>query len=133
MQQALYAQRKLLNFYLLLSSLIGYLEWGYGNHAFLFEVEYQLLFGTKGTQDSFTHPFVLVPLLGQLLILITLFQNKPSKPLTLGGMVCIGLIMVFIFAIGIMGLNIKIALSAVPFIAIAVAILLNFRKNRIRI
>ncbi len=118
--------KKLINLLLLLTSLIGYLEWGTGNHAFLFQTEYELLFGGKGLQN-FLHPFVLLPLLGQVLLLITLFQKKPNKILGVGGIVCLSLIMLMILFIGFMSKNLMIGLSAVPFIICSI---LFFRVNR---
>src|SRR5688572_23504700 len=94
--------KKLLNAALILTSLIGYLEWGGGNHAFLAKVEYDLLFNNKNPSDL-VHPAVLIPLAGQLLLLITLFQNPPRKSLTIAGTICMGLIMLLLLFIGIMG------------------------------
>jgi hypothetical protein len=122
-------QRKLLNLCLLLSSLAGYLEWGNDNSAFLGEMEYHLLSEIDGLTDGLTHPFVIIPLLGQLLLIITLFQKTPSKALTLTGLICLSLIMVFIFIIGLMSMNIKIALSAVPFIVSGIAVVYHLKKK----
>jgi len=106
--------KKLLNLSLLITSLIGYLEWP-NNHGFLFQIEYQLLSGTVGT-DGILHPFVMLPLIGQLLLVISLFQKTPSRFLTLLGMTCLSLIMLFLFLIGCMSLNYKITLASLPFI-----------------
>lgn len=122
--------RKLLNACLLLTSLIGYLEWGKGMHAFLFEVEYQLLFVKTPDKQAFMHPFVLVPIVGQLLLLFTLFQKVPSRWVSMGGLLCLSLIMVLIFIIGIMGMNIRILLSAVPFIVTGIWVIWYNRKHR---
>jgi hypothetical protein len=122
-------QRKLLNICLLLSSLVGYLEWGKDNSAFLGEMEYHLLSEIDGLTDGLTHPFVIIPLLGQLLLIITLFQKTPSKAFTLTGLICLSLIMVFIFIIGLMSMNMKIALSAVPFIISGIAVVYRRKKK----
>lgn len=112
--------KKALNLILLVTSLFAYLEWGGGNHTFLFQAEMEvmkLLFSKPG---SAVHPFTVIPMLGQLILLFTLFQKQPGKWLTYTGLGCIGLLLLFIFIIGIMGLNYKIILSATPFIITAI-------------
>jgi hypothetical protein len=76
------------------------------------------------------HPFVLVPIVGQLLLLFTLFQKVPSKWVSMVGLLCLSLIMLMIFVIGIMGMNIRILLSAVPFIATGIGVIWYNRKAR---
>lgn len=125
--------KRLLNIGLLLSSLLGYLEWGKDNHSFLFQVEYDLIFGTAGSTDSFLHPFILIPLLGQLALLVSAFQKKSNKALTLVGLCCLSLIMLFLFFIGLMSLNFRIALSACPFIVFSVLIVRQIVVERRRI
>jgi hypothetical protein len=110
---------KLLNSGLILSSMFGYLEWGGGNSMFLFKGEVEVLSKLLADPWSVIHPFTLMPLASQLDLLITLFQKKPSRWLTLAGIACVALLLVFIFLIGILGLNLKMATSAVPFIALA--------------
>jgi hypothetical protein len=119
-----------LNICLLIASLIGYLEWGGGNSAFLFQAEYDLLFNS-GNKDSFAHPFVLIPLIGQLLLLFTVFQKEPSKVLTYIAMSCLGLLLVFMLFIGIMGMNWKMILCALPFVITSILILRNNRKRKL--
>ena len=102
-------------------------------HAFLFEVEYQLLFVKAPDKQAFMHPFVLVPIVGQLLLLFTLFQKVPGRWVSMGGLLCLSLIMVLIFIIGIMGMNIRILLSAVPFIVTGIWVIWYNRKARRRV
>ncbi len=126
---------KLLNAWLLLTSLFGYLEWGGGNHGFLFEAEYNLLkSGFRNDPAALLNPAVIIPLAGQLMLLITLFQKSPGRSLTIFGLVCLSLIMLFILFIGITGKNIKIAGSTIPFVIVGVLVIRNLRagKNAIR-
>lgn len=101
---------------LLLSFLICYLEWGQGNSSFVYEVEYQVLFQREATADTFTHPIILLPFCGQLLLVLALFQQKPNRKLVLTGIILMGLLVVLLFVIGLLGKNPKIALSTVPFL-----------------
>jgi cobalamin biosynthesis protein CobD/CbiB len=120
---------KLINILLLVTSLLGYLEWGGNNHAFLFQSEYQIILKLFSSPKDAIHPFTIVPMLGQLLLIITLFQNKPSKTLTLLGIICLILLLGFIFIIGLFSLNFKITLSTIPFFIIIALITPFKRKN----
>jgi hypothetical protein len=120
---------KYLNLGLLLSSLIGYLEWG-ENSAFLFETEAEILVKMFSDPLSILHPFVLLPFFGQILLIITLFQKKPSKVLTYIGIGCIGLLLLLMFLIGVMELHLKILGSTLPFLILSVLTILTFRKQK---
>lgn len=121
--------KRLLNICLLLTSLIGYLQWGKDQHAFLFQVEYDLIFGSKHSLQSFIHPFILIPLCGQLVLFYTIFQKTPNKALSLIGLICLSLIMLLILLIGIMTKNSSIAFSAIPFVITGILVLRYNRKQ----
>ena len=121
---------KILNVLLIITSLFGYLEWGKENSSFLFQAEGEILLKLFTDPVSAAHPFTLIPLFGQIILLITLFQKKPGKLLTLLGIAAIGILLVFMFAIGLMSLNVKILLSTLPFLIISVITILNFRKQK---
>ena len=114
--------KKLLNLGLILTSLIGYLEWGGGNSEFLFQIEYDLIFGALKDLNNFKHPFVLLPMLGQVLVLITLFQKTPGRTFTFIGLACMSLLMLFILLAGVLGLNPRVILSTLPFIIIGILV-----------
>lgn len=118
---------KLLNLGLILSSLIGYLEWGTDNSMFLFEAELDILVKLFTDPLSVLHPFTLIPLIGQLVLAYTLFQKEPSKILTYIGMAGIALLLFLMFAIGLMSLNYKIILSTTPFIVVSILTIWHLR------
>jgi hypothetical protein len=118
---------KILNLGLILTSLFGYLEWGSGNHAFLFQAEWELLGKLFTDPVSVIHPFTLLPLAGQLILLFTLFQRTPGKWLTLTGLACISILLVFMFLVGVMALSWKIVLSTLPFLLVGVWVVLHHR------
>lgn len=118
-----YNMKKLLNLGLLLTSLFGYLEWGTDQQAFLFQVEMELLLKIGNDIKAFLHPFILIPLAGQLMILYSLFQRTPGRKLSLIGLACLSTIMLLLFFIGLITLNIKILLSALPFIITGIFVL----------
>jgi hypothetical protein len=110
--------KKLLNVLLILTPLMGYLEWA-DQHTFLYKIEYDLLFNFNQKKDAFLHPFVLLPLLGQLLLVVTLFQREPNKKLTLAGIFLISILMILIFVVGILAKTAAIVLYATPFLVTA--------------
>jgi hypothetical protein len=119
---------KILNFLLIITSLGGYLEWGGGNNSFLFEAEGELLSKMFTDPASVIHPFTVIPLFGQLVLIFTLFQSRTSKLLTFVGIGCISVLLGLMFMIGLWDLNFKIFFSTVPFIVLAAITILHFRK-----
>jgi type IV secretory pathway VirB6-like protein len=119
---------KVLNFLLIITSLFGYLEWGGNNHTFLFAAEAEIISKLFTEPGSILHPFTILPLVGQILLLVTLFQKKPSKLLTLLSIGGLGILMGLMFVIGLMSLNYKIIFSTVPFLIVAVITILHNRK-----
>lgn len=122
-------KRKILNALLVLTSLVGYLEWGTDNHAFLVQAEVEVLRRLFDDPMSVLHPLTLGPFLGQMLLIATLFQKQPGKVLTIAGLVLIGVLIFFVCLVGIISLNTKILLSTHPFcIVAAITIREVFRK-----
>lgn len=112
----------------ILSSFIGYLEWGGEQSGFLLEMEMNILL--SGAKQALVHPAFLIPFIGQLLLMITLFQREPKRWMIYTGTGMLSLLLVFIFIISILSLNVKILASAVAFIISAVVLLrLSRRKS----
>jgi hypothetical protein len=121
---------KYLIFLLVITSLFGYLEWGGGSHAFLFQGEAEMLYNIFTNPDSVFHPFVMLPLFGQILLLITLFQKSPNKLFIYLGIIGLGVLLGFMFIIGIISLNFKITFSTIPFLFISILTIINLRKSK---
>jgi hypothetical protein len=121
---------KILNALLIISSLFGFLEWGQNHQMFLFQIEAEVF--SKFLKDplALIHPFVILPLLGQVLLLITLFQRNPGKKLTYIGIGGIGILMALIFLVGCLNFNLKIQVSTIPFLAIGYLTIQHYRKMR---
>lgn len=110
---------------LVLTFLCGYMEWGGGQSTTLAQAEYQLFFQQPVSSDSMTHPLILLPFAGQVLLLINLFLAKPRRRLGTFGLVLMGVLALMILLVGIPSRNIWMVLSILPFLALAV---LHFRK-----
>lgn len=120
---------RILNILLILTSLFGYLEWGGNNHLFLYQAELDIVIKLINDPSSVMHPFILLPLIGQIILIATIFQQKPNKVLTYTGIGCLAILLVFMFIIGTLSINFKIILSSVPFITIAFYTIIYNRKT----
>lgn len=121
--------KRILNAILFISFLFGYLEWGKGNSMFIFQGEAEVLSKAVKEPASVLHPLILLPFIGQALILYTIFQKNPSRIFSLIGLACLGLLMSFLFFIGLLSPNIRMLLSSVPFVITAVLVLkYNWKK-----
>jgi hypothetical protein len=116
---------RLINLGLLLSFLICYLEWGQDNSSFVFQTEYLLFFKKSEAVNTFTHPLIIIPFIGQLLILYTLFQKIPGKTITIIGMILLSILVLLIAFVGVLSMNFKIIVSTLPFIMIGLLIIVN--------
>jgi hypothetical protein len=119
---------KVLNVFLIITSLLGYLEWGGGNHIFLFTGEVEIIYKLFTNPVSVIHPFILLPIIGQIVLFFTLFQKTPSRALTYISMAGLGLLLGFMFLIGIFSMNYKIFISTIPFLIVVVLTIRHFRK-----
>ncbi len=117
------------NFLLIITSLLGYLEWSGNNHKFLFQAEIEILSKLFTNPTAVFHPFTIIPLLGQSILLVTIFQSKPNKTLTFLGIGAIGILMLFMFLVGIMALNYKIIISTIPFILLSITTIRHYKKK----
>lgn len=124
--------KRCINIILFLSFLIGYLEWGKSQHSFIFQAEAEV-FSKSGTDFiSILHPLTIIPFLGQVFILITIFQKKVSRKLSLAGLACLSTLMLLLFFIGILDHNVRILLSTIPFIITGLFLLRYHWKKQIQ-
>ncbi|MFN3753670.1 hypothetical protein [Flavobacterium sp.] len=100
---------------LFLSSFLGHLEWG-KQSEFIFEIEYDLLLQIRDSPEAFLHPFILLPLLGQLILLISLSVPKPKFWLVVTAATGIALLFLLLLFIGLLTWNPKMTLFTLPFL-----------------
>ncbi|HRO42773.1 MAG TPA: hypothetical protein PL009_08050 [Flavipsychrobacter sp.] len=124
-----------LNLALAFTSLCVYLEWGKDNSTLLLFAEAEVIKRLFTDPSSALHPFTIIPLLGQLLLLINTGRRRPGKLLTYIGMACIGILVLFVAFIGVLALNIRIVASTLPFLITSVIVLRYYwlRKKQARI
>jgi len=109
--------------------MLGYLEWGQDNSMFLFQGEVEILRRLFSDPLSVAHPLVLLPMAGQLILLITLLPGVPRRMLTYMGIACLGLLLGFICFIGVISLNLKIFASTLPFLFTAIYAIRSYRTS----
>lgn len=118
-------KKKTLNLLALITFQLGYLEWGKDKSVFIYQAEKEIFSKAITDWRGIIHPFIIIPFIGILLLTITLFQKTPGRTLTISGLAGLVVLMLFIFFIGILSLNYKIALSSIPFLVITILILFN--------
>lgn len=122
---------KIFNLVLIITSLFVYLEWGTDNSMFLIEGEIDVLSKLFTNPSSVIHPLTVLPLIGQILLLITLFQKQPKKLLSYLGIGGISLLVLLICFVGAISLNFKIIFSTIPYIFTAFLAIRHLRKKTI--
>jgi hypothetical protein len=111
---------RLVNILLLAGLSICYLEWGKGNSGLLIGIEYELFVQSGRDVRTFTHPFILLPLIGQVLLLVNCCLPQPRKWLTITGIVLPGALVLMVLLVGILAKNPKIIVSTLLFIGVSV-------------
>lgn len=96
------------------------MEWGQDQSSFVFEAALEVFAKQDGQMNSFLHPLVLAPFVGQLLIMFAFFQKQPKRLLLLAGIVLMGALVVMVLLAGSLSMNAKMVFSTLPFIASAV-------------
>lgn len=114
-------------FCVFVSFLFCYLEWPPDNSMFVFNAVYLILFQKGDLQTNLLHPAILLPLLGELILLYQAFQKAPSKRWAFIGMSLPGLLVLLLLFIGVAGLNIRIFAGTLPFLGSAVWVWRAFR------
>jgi len=123
-----FIKSKFLLILLLLSSLLGYLEWGEGRHMFLFQVQGEVLRKLFTDPVSVLHPLIVLPLAGQILLLAAMLTRRSGRGLALGALAGLGILYAVLLLVGLMSHNLRIILSTLPFLILAVVVLLHFRR-----
>jgi hypothetical protein len=103
---------------LIITSLLGRLEWGTDQRMFLFEGEWDVLHKLITDPLSVLHPFILLPLFGQVLLVIAIVQARPGHGLIWAGMGSLTVLLGFMAVIGLFSLNARIFLSTLPFLSL---------------
>jgi len=108
---------------LLISTFIGYLEWGTDQSSFIVQSEWEVLKKVPEDPLSLWHPFILLPVAGQLLLLFDIIKKNKGKKLSVIAIVLMSLLYLMILFIGLLDMNFKKILSALPFFILSFVII----------
>lgn len=106
-----------------------YLEWGNQQSAFLYEAAYAVFSKQEHAQSNFSHPLILLPFIGELILLYLVFQQKPSKRWAYVGLAFPGILVLFILLVGVLSQNLLIIGSTLPFLAAAGWVIQTYRHG----
>ncbi len=120
---------RLVNLGILLAFSICYLEWGGGNSSFIFQAEYELFKKTDDLLGSLTHPLILAGLIGQILLLYSIFSKKPNRRLNTIGVLVLSPVVLLALLAGVLSLNWKMITAALPFVILTVIYFVKFRRT----
>ncbi len=122
--------KKIALFLTVISFFFCYLEWGTDQSSFLYEAAYQVLFQADSYRSNFSHPLILLPFVGLLILLALLFQKAPQRRWVIAGLLLPGILVLFLLFVGVLSRNLRIIASTLPFLTSAVWVLRLFgRKN----
>lgn len=102
---------------LLSTSLIGFLHWG-DQSAFVWEVESDLLLNLAEEPSPLLHPFIVLPLLGQIILAMALFRKIPSW-LELSAIGGIALLYLMLLLVGLLAQDVGIIGFSLPYLITA--------------
>lgn len=114
---------------MIVSSLLGYLEWGGNQHTLLLVAECEIFIKFFHDPLSVLHPLVLLPMIGQILLLVGIVRKQGHYVLAWMGMASIGTLLGVMTIIGIVSLNPKIFASTMPFWFVCVSYIIRIKKN----
>lgn len=108
---------------LLISTFIAYLEWGTDQSSFIVQSEWEVLKKVPEDPLSLLHPFILLPVAGQLLLLFDIIKKNKGKKLSVIAIVLMSFLYLMILFIGLLDMNFKKILSALPFFILSFVII----------
>lgn len=114
---------------IIIASLLGFMEWGQNNTAFVFEAEFQIIKGLFTDITSVIHPLTIIPLIGQLVLLFALFQKSPSKSLIYVGIVAIGILYILLLLVGFIAMRFSTIASTLPFFILLILLIKQIRQK----
>lgn len=116
-------------FGLMLSFSAIYLEWGGGNHCFIFQLQQKILTEPRQFIANFTHPIILAGFVGQVFLFLSLFVQKQQFRMVAYGLILLGIPVFLIVLSGILSANFRIFGSCLPFLLFAYLSLYRLKRN----
>jgi hypothetical protein len=122
---------RFINIGLLLAFSLCYMEWGQGNSSFIFQTQYTLFSNTDNLMSSLTHPLIIAGLIGQLLLLYCAIKSNPNRIVNTSGILILSPVVLLTLLAGALAGNLKMIVSTLPYLVLAVIYFLRFRKGKV--
>jgi hypothetical protein len=127
------SKKQLLSAGLFISFFFGYLEWGNGNTAFVYEGFLEVISNAKRLESNFTHPLIVLPLIGQIIFLSGTFKKTLKNQWFVAALILTGLLFVMILLAGVLSMNLKIIISCLPYLLFASSMIRTILMERKKI
>jgi hypothetical protein len=121
---------KMLRALLVLTSLLGYLEWPGGNAMFIAQLEWRFMIKLSTHPEELAHPFIVLPFLGQFLLIVSCFMKIPAFRLIWFGVTLLSLIMLMLMFIALMSRNRTMLVFTLPFFVLSFTLFRAIRKSK---
>jgi hypothetical protein len=121
---------RLLKIALFVTFLICYLDFGHDGSGFVGQIEYLIIKNLNVDISSLQNPLFILAFIGQILILISVFNSNHSNGLIFLGIKLLGVIVLLILIFGIFLLSIKMIVSTIPFICVVILYILKAKSKR---
>lgn len=109
--------------------LLCYMEWGGGQSGFVWDVFIKVLTEKEKLRDNLMHPVILSGLLGMLAMLYCGIAAHPPRKVQLITLLLPGIVVLLILLSGLLSQNVKMVLSAFPYITISLLIIRSGKKT----
>lgn len=121
---------RLINIGLILAFLSGYMEWGQGNSAFVFDAARAIFTEADNLIGSLTHPLIISGLAGLIILTYCAIRPDASRRLNTIGILILSPVVLLILLSGGLSGNLKSVASTLPFLGLAAAYYIVRYKRR---
>jgi hypothetical protein len=121
---------RLFNIALIVTFLICYLDFGHDGSGFVGQIEYSVIKNLNAEISALQNPLFILAFIGQILILISVFNSNHSNGLIFLGIKLLGVIVLLILIFGVFLLNVKMIVSTIPFISVVILYILKVKSKK---
>jgi hypothetical protein len=115
---------------LFVTFLICYLDFGHDSSGFVGQIEYLVIKNLNAEISTLQNPLFILAFIGQILILISVFNSNHSNGLIFLGIKLLGVIVLLILIFGVFLLSVKMIVSTIPFISVLILYIVKAKSKR---
>jgi len=125
--------KRLIYLLTLISFSLAYMEWGGDNHGYVFDIQKKVFTEPDHFISNITHPVILAGFVGQIILLIAIFKPKIRFIFVIIAIGLLGVPIILILMSGLFSSNARIVGSCLPFLGLALWVLLKTKSKDSRI